>query len=39
MPQSGIAGFTINPMSDNVCFTTEMVASMKRDMENESEAE
>ena len=39
MPQSGIAGFTINPMSDNVCFSTEMVASMKRDMENESEAE
>ena len=37
MPQSGIAGFAINPMSDNVCFSKEMVASMKRDMEKERE--
>ena len=35
MPQSGIAGFSINPMSDNLCFRTEMVAAMKRDMEKE----
>lgn len=37
MPQSGIAGFSINPMSDNLCFSKEMVASMKRDMERERE--
>ena len=37
MPQSGIAGFAINPMSDNLCFSKEMVASMKRDMEKERE--
>ena len=35
MPQSGIAGFSINPMSDNLCFRTEMVAAMKRDIEKE----
>ena len=37
MPQSGVAGFAINPMSDNLCFSKEMVASMKRDMEKERE--
>ena len=37
MPQSGIAGFAINPMSANLCFSKEMVASMKRDMEKERE--
>ncbi len=39
MPQSGIAGFSINPMSDNLCFKKEMVAAMKRDMEQEKKKE
>lgn len=39
MPQSGIAGFAINPMSDNLCFSRDMVAAMKRDMDNEKKRE
>lgn len=32
-PQNQVAGFAINPMSDNIRFSTEMVAAMKNDME------
>lgn len=39
MPQSGIAGFAVNPMSDNLCFSRDMVAAMKRDMDNEKKRE
>lgn len=39
MPQSGIAGFSINPMSDNVCFSCDMVAAMKKDMDAERSRE
>ena len=35
-PQNAVAGFVINPMSDNVVFSTEMVAAMKKDMEKEN---
>lgn len=35
-PQNQVAGFSINPMSDDVRFTTEMIAAMKRDMEKEA---
>ena len=31
-PQNAVAGFVINPMSDNICFNTEMIAAMKDDM-------
>ena len=34
-PVNAVAGFAINPMSDNMCFTTDMVAAMKKDMEKE----
>lgn len=34
-PVNAVAGFTINPMSDNLCFTTDMVSAMKKDMEKE----
>ncbi|NLD19054.1 MAG: SseB family protein [Clostridiales bacterium] len=34
-PQNSVAGFVINPMSDNVVFGAEMVAAMKKDMEKE----
>ncbi len=36
-PQNAVAGFVINPMSDNVVFSTEMVAAMKKDMEKEQQ--
>lgn len=32
-PQNQVAGFVINPMSDSMRFNTEMVAAMKKDME------
>ena len=32
-PMNAIAGFVINPMGDNVCFSTQMIAAMKKDME------
>lgn len=35
-PQNAVAGFVINPMSHNICFTTEMVAAIKKDMEKEN---
>ena len=34
-PQNAVAGFVINPMSDNICFSTDMIAAMKKDMEKE----
>lgn len=37
-PVNAVAGFVINPMSDNLCFKTDMVAAMKRDMEKEGKA-
>ena len=37
-PVNAVAGFVINPMSDNLCFSTDMVAAMKRDMEKEGKA-
>ncbi|MGN0703846.1 MAG: SseB family protein [Lentihominibacter sp.] len=36
-PQNAVAGFVINPMSDNICFSTDMIAAMKKDMEKENE--
>ena len=36
-PQNAVAGFVINPMSDNICFSTEMIAAMKKDMEKENQ--
>ena len=35
-PQNAVAGFVINPMSDNISFPVDMVAAMKQDMENET---
>ena len=35
-PQNAVAGFVINPMSDNISFPVDMVAAMKEDMENET---
>ena len=35
-PQNAVAGFVINPMSDNIRFPLEMGAAMKEDMENET---
>lgn len=32
-PMNAIAGFVINPMGENICFSTQMVAAMKKDME------
>lgn len=32
-PMNAVAGFVINPMGDNVCFSTQMIAAMKKDME------
>lgn len=32
-PMNAIAGFVINPMGDNICFSTQMIAAMKKDME------
>ncbi|MBR3787230.1 MAG: SseB family protein [Firmicutes bacterium] len=32
-PMNAIAGFVINPMGDNICFSTHMIAAMKKDME------
>ena len=37
-PQNAVAGFVINPMSDNVNFPVDMVAAMKDDMEAEMKA-
>lgn len=37
-PVNAVAGFVINPMSDNLCFSTDMVAAMKKDMEKEDRA-
>ena len=31
--ENKVKGFVINPMSDNLVFSTEMVAAMKKDME------
>lgn len=36
-PMNAIAGFVINPMGDNVCFSTQMIAAMKKDMERRAE--
>ena len=36
-PQNAVAGFVINPMIDNICFSTEMIAAMKKDMEKENQ--
>ena len=36
-PQNAVAGFVINPMSDNICFSTEMIAAIKKDMEKENQ--
>lgn len=36
-PQNAVAGFVINPMSDNICFSTEMIAAMRKDMEKENQ--
>ena len=36
-PHNAVAGFVINPMSDNICFSTEMIAAMKKDMEKENQ--
>lgn len=33
-PMNAIAGFVINPMGENVCFSTQMIAAMKKDMES-----
>lgn len=35
-PQNAVAGFVINPMSDNISFPVDMVAAMREDMENET---
>ena len=35
-PQNAVAGFVINPMSDNISFPVDMVAARKEDMENET---
>lgn len=35
-PQNAVAGFVINPMSDNISFPVDMVAAMKEDMEKEN---
>ena len=35
-PQNAVAGFVINPMSDNISFPVDMVAAMIEDMENET---
>ena len=32
-PMNAIEGFVINPMGDNICFSTQMIAAMKKDME------
>ena len=32
-PMNAVAGFVINPMGENVCFSTQMIAAMKKDME------
>lgn len=34
-----VRGFVINPMGDNICFTTEMIEGMIKDMEAESKKE
>lgn len=31
-PMNAVAGFVINPMGDNICFSTQMIAAMKKDM-------
>ena len=31
-PMNAIAGFVINPMGENVCFSVQMIAAMKKDM-------
>ena len=31
-PMNAVAGFVINPMGENVCFSTQMIAAMKKDM-------
>lgn len=36
-PQCSVAGFVINPMSDNVVFSNEMIAAMKKDMAKEQQ--
>lgn len=38
-PVNAVAGFVINPMSDNLCFSTDMVAAMKKDMQKEKEGQ
>lgn len=32
-PMNAVAGFVINPMGENVCFSVQMIAAMKKDME------
>jgi len=32
-PMNAIAGFVINPMGENICFSTQMIAAMRKDME------
>ena len=32
-PMNAVAGLVINPMCENVCFSTQMIAAMKKDME------
>lgn len=34
-----VRGFVINPMGDNLCFTSEMIEGMIKDMEAESKKE
>lgn len=36
-PMNAVAGFAINPMSDNVCFNVPMIAAMKKDMDKEND--
>ena len=34
-PQNKVEGFSVNPLSDDIRFSAEMVEAMKKDMEKE----
>ena len=36
-PQNQVEGFTVNPMSDDMRFSVDIIAAMKKEMEAEKE--
>lgn len=36
-PMNAVAGFVINPMGENICFSVQMIAAIKKDIDKEND--